>query len=143
MPARLPGEPEPAAAVESPKKKVKGESKKDKKEKSKGHEGEIKLIKFIEEEHLPKVDREVAVRPSPLLTLPTLFRSLTLAFVWFELQRQEAARKKAQKQAILQAQAESYMTRSTRTRKTVDYKALDKYVFAPSRLISRMRRIAD
>lgn len=77
------------------------------------------------------------------MTLPTLFRSLTLAFVWFELQRQEAARKKAQKQAILQAQAESYMTRSTRTRKTVDYKALDKYAFAASRLISRKRRIAD
>lgn len=63
VPARLPGEPEPAAVVESPKKKVKGESKKEKKEKIKGHEGEIKLIKFIEEEHLPKVDREVAVRP--------------------------------------------------------------------------------
>ena len=51
----------PVDLVESAgKKKVKAE-KKDKN--SKQHDGEVKIIRFIEEEHLPRVEKEIIVSP--------------------------------------------------------------------------------
>ena len=114
------------------KKAVKAE-KKDKN--SKQHDGEVKIIRFIEEEHLPRVEKEIVVRlrlPKPSTRLPPRLTDLLL-------QRQEAARKKATKVALLQAQADNFATRTTRTRKAVDYKALDKYD-PPPRLAFRLHR---
>lgn len=54
-------------APSPPKKKVKGE-KKDKN--SKQNDGEIKIIRYIEDEHLPRVEKEIVVRPLPSLPAP-------------------------------------------------------------------------
>jgi hypothetical protein len=121
----------PEAAVAPPFKK---KAKKDPEEEAKSKER--KIAKYLEEEQLPKVEKQLAVRtPSslPVLSCELLFLSLSLTVHGlvadvchrlrsFDWQKIERSKKKANLAAIAAAQAEVRTTRTrTRQKRGVNY----------------------